>query len=108
MQLISIYRGTCPDFTSVEPREKHKQFKNKFRLFNHSKSGLHLSLSMKKSNKNLTTLNEFKVKNYGKPGTKERNELEAGYQNFKIGAHLYNSGLYKEKPDLKLLSKNEN
>jgi hypothetical protein len=63
---------------------------------------------MKKINKNLTTLNEFKEKNFGKPGTKARDELEAGYQNFKIGVHFNTTGLYKEKPDLKLLSKNEN
>ena len=39
---------------------------------------------MKTANKNLTTLEEFKKKNYGKLGTKERNELENGYENFKI------------------------
>ena len=32
------------------------------------------------------SLDEFKEKNYGKRGTKERDELEAGYENFKIGA----------------------
>ncbi len=41
---------------------------------------------MKTKNNNLMTLEEFKEKNYGKPGTKERNELEAGYEAFKIGA----------------------
>jgi hypothetical protein len=40
---------------------------------------------MKTKNKNLTTLEEFKEKNYGKRGTKERDELEAGYENFKMG-----------------------
>ena len=44
---------------------------------------------MKAKNKNLTTLEEFKEKNYGKRGTKERDELEAGYENFKIGALIY-------------------
>jgi len=43
---------------------------------------------MKTKNKNLMTLEEFKEKNYGKPGTKAREELEAGYQNFKIGAFI--------------------
>ncbi|MCK9400042.1 MAG: helix-turn-helix transcriptional regulator [Bacteroidales bacterium] len=38
---------------------------------------------MKKSN--ITTLDEFKEKHYGKRGTKKRDELEAGYENFKIG-----------------------
>ena len=41
---------------------------------------------MKMKNNNIVTLEEFKEKNYGKRGTKEREELEAGYENFKIGA----------------------
>ncbi len=40
---------------------------------------------MKTKNDNLLTLEEFKEKNYGKLGTKNRDELEAGYENFKIG-----------------------
>jgi len=44
---------------------------------------------MKAKNKNLTTLEEFKEKNYGKRGTKERDELEAGYEAFKIGAMIH-------------------
>ncbi|HMG15338.1 MAG TPA: helix-turn-helix transcriptional regulator [Saprospiraceae bacterium] len=44
---------------------------------------------MKAKNNNLMTLEEFKEKNYGKPGTKERDELEAGYENFKIGALIH-------------------
>lgn len=32
----------------------------------------------------ILTLEEFKEKNYGKLGTKERDELEFGYNNFKI------------------------
>ena len=39
---------------------------------------------MKTANKNLTTLEEFKELNYGKLGTPKRDELEAGYENFKI------------------------
>ena len=46
---------------------------------------------MKTKNNNLTTLEEFKVKNYGKRGTKERDELEAGYENFKIGALIHDT-----------------
>jgi len=38
---------------------------------------------MKKKNKHLMTLEEFKEKNYGKRGTSERDELEAGYEAFK-------------------------
>ncbi len=48
---------------------------------------------MKTKNKNLMTLEEFKEKNYGKRGTKEREELEAGYKNFKIGALIHDARL---------------
>jgi DNA-binding XRE family transcriptional regulator len=46
---------------------------------------------MKVKNKNITTLEEFKDKNYGKLGTKERDELEAGYKAFKIGALIHDT-----------------
>ena len=46
---------------------------------------------MKAKNKNLMTLEEFKEKNYGKRGTKKRDELEAGYEAFKIGAMIHNT-----------------
>jgi DNA-binding XRE family transcriptional regulator len=48
---------------------------------------------MKAKNKDLMTLEEFKEKNYGKRGTKERNELEAGYKAFKIGALIQDKRL---------------
>ncbi|HLU84595.1 MAG TPA: helix-turn-helix transcriptional regulator [Vicingaceae bacterium] len=41
---------------------------------------------MKTENKNIITLDEFKDKHYGKVGTKKRDELEDGYESFKIGA----------------------
>ncbi|HZK97964.1 MAG TPA: helix-turn-helix transcriptional regulator [Prolixibacteraceae bacterium] len=50
---------------------------------------------MKAKNKNLTTLEEFKENNYGKPGTKKRDELEAGYENFKIGVLLHQARIEK-------------
>jgi DNA-binding XRE family transcriptional regulator len=50
---------------------------------------------MKTKNNNLTTLEEFKEKNYGKIGTKERDELEAGYENFKIGALIHDARIEK-------------
>ena len=50
---------------------------------------------MKTKNKNLTTLEEFKEKNYGKRGTKKREELEDGYENFKIGVMLQQARLEK-------------
>ena len=46
---------------------------------------------MKTKNKNLTTLEEFKEKNYGKRGTKKRDELEAGYESFKMGALIHDT-----------------
>jgi len=45
--------------------------------------------------KSITTFEEFKDLNYGKLGTKKRNELEAGYENFKIGALLHEARLEK-------------
>ena len=50
---------------------------------------------MKSRNKNLTTLEEFKEKNSGKIGAKERDELETGYENFKIGALINDARLEK-------------
>ena len=35
------------------------------------------------------TLDQFKDKHYGKRGTAKREELEAGYENFKIGALIH-------------------
>ena len=46
---------------------------------------------MKAKNKNLTTLEAFKERNYGKRGTKQRDELEAGYEAFKIGALIHDT-----------------
>jgi len=46
---------------------------------------------MKAKNNNLTSLEEFKEKNFGKRGTKERDELEAGYETFKMGALIHDT-----------------
>ncbi len=46
---------------------------------------------MKAKNNNLMTLEEFKEKNYGKRGTKERDELESGYEAFKIGTLIHDT-----------------
>lgn len=48
---------------------------------------------MKTKNKNLTSLEEFKEQNYGKHGSIKRNELEAGYEAFKIGALIHDKRL---------------
>lgn len=45
--------------------------------------------------KKFMDLEEFKELNYGKPGTKERDELEEGYKNFKIGTLLYQARIEK-------------
>ena len=50
---------------------------------------------MRVKDKSIITLEEFKEKNYGKRGTKKRDELEAGYENFKIGALLHQARLEK-------------
>ena len=46
-------------------------------------------------NSNTVTLDQFKDKNYGKPGTEKRDELEAGYENFKIGALIHDARIEK-------------
>ncbi len=48
---------------------------------------------MKKNN--ILTLEQFKDKHYGKLGTAKRDELEAGYENFKIGALIHEARVEK-------------
>ena len=48
---------------------------------------------MKTKDKNQITLEEFKEKNYGKKGTKYRDELEVGYESFKLGALIQDTRL---------------
>lgn len=50
---------------------------------------------MKMKENNTTTLGQFKDKNYGKKGTLKRNNLDAGYHNFKIGALIHEARLEK-------------
>ena len=50
---------------------------------------------MKTKNNNTKTLDQFKDKHYGKIGTAKRDELESGYENFKIGAMIYNARIQK-------------
>jgi DNA-binding XRE family transcriptional regulator len=44
---------------------------------------------------NLTTLEQFKEKHFGKIGTPKRDDLEAGYENFRIGVMLQQARLEK-------------
>lgn len=46
---------------------------------------------MKKKDKNLTTLEQFKERNYGKRGSKKREELERGFESFKMGALIHDT-----------------
>ena len=46
-------------------------------------------------NKNLMTLAEFKDEQYGKRGTSKREELEAGYEQFKLGVMIQEARLEK-------------
>lgn len=42
-------------------------------------------------NNNISSLEAFKDKNYGKRGSKEREELESGYEAFKIGTLIHDT-----------------
>ena len=48
---------------------------------------------MKKNN--IITLEQYKDKHYGIRGTAKREELEAGYENFKIGALIHEARIEK-------------
>ena len=50
---------------------------------------------MKTINNNLMTLDQFKDKNYGLRGTEKRENLEAGYENFKIGKLIHDARIEK-------------
>ena len=48
-----------------------------------------------KAKNNVKTLSQFKDKHYGKVGTPKRDELEMGYENFKIGAMIREARIQK-------------
>ncbi len=50
---------------------------------------------MKTKENNIMTLDQFKDRYYDKAGTSKRYQLEAGYQNFKIGALIHEARLEK-------------
>lgn len=58
---------------------------------------------MKTENK--MTLDEFKEKHYGVQGTKSREELENGYENFKLGSLLLEARLEKGLTQAELAEK---
>ena len=50
-------------------------------------------------------LNDFKDKHYGAKGTKKRDELEEGYDNFKLGTLLHEARLEKGMTQAELAKK---
>ena len=58
---------------------------------------------MKKSN--IMTLEKFKDKHYGKKGTKSRDDLDNGYENFKLGTLLHEARLKKGMTQAELAEK---
>ncbi|SMC74709.1 helix-turn-helix domain-containing protein [Pedobacter africanus] len=50
---------------------------------------------MKTGKPDTISLEQFKDKHYGKAGTEKRMVLEAGYENFKIGALIHEARLEK-------------
>jgi len=60
---------------------------------------------MKTKKSDVITLEQFKDINYGKPGTARRDQLDAGYENFKIGAMIHEARLEKGLTQLELAKK---
>lgn len=60
---------------------------------------------MKTNKPHIMTLEEFKDEHYGKPGTPKRDELEAGYESFRIGAMIQEARLQKGLTQAQLAEK---
>ncbi|MEO1096760.1 MAG: helix-turn-helix transcriptional regulator [Bacteroidota bacterium] len=60
---------------------------------------------MSKKKNSIMTLDQFKDKHFGKVGTPERNELEEGYENFKLGALIHEARLEKGLTQAQLAEK---
>lgn len=60
---------------------------------------------MSKKENNTMTLDQFKDEHYGKVGTPIRDELEEGYENFKIGALIHEARLEKGLTQAQLAEK---
>jgi len=60
---------------------------------------------MKTNKNNTVTLDQFKDKHFGKLGTAARNALEAGYDDFKIGALLQEARIQKGLTQVELAAK---
>jgi DNA-binding XRE family transcriptional regulator len=55
--------------------------------------------------KDKITLDQFKDKHYGSKGTKARDELDSGYENFKLGTLLHEARLEKGMTQAELAEK---
>ncbi|RLD42487.1 MAG: transcriptional regulator [Bacteroidetes bacterium] len=55
--------------------------------------------------KNSKTLSEFKDIHYGKVGTEKRDELDSGFENFKLGTMLHEARLEKGMTQAELAEK---
>jgi len=60
---------------------------------------------MKATESNIITLEQFKDKHYGKRSTEKRDALEAGYEQFKIGALIHEARLEKGLTQAELADK---
>ena len=60
---------------------------------------------MKRKNRNLGTLEDLKEQHFGKRGTPKRDDLEEGYQNFKLGVLLQEARLKKGMTQQELADK---
>ncbi len=60
---------------------------------------------MKTAKSNIMTLEQFKHKHYGERGTAGRDELEAGYESFKIGVLIHEARLEKGMTQQELAEK---
>jgi len=54
---------------------------------------------------NIITLDQLKDKHYGRKGTVKRNELESGFENFKIGALIHKARIEKGLTQAELAEK---
>ena len=60
---------------------------------------------MKTKENSKMTLDQFKDKHYGVKGTKSRDELDEGYENFKLGALLHEARLERGMTQAELAEK---
>ncbi|MEQ9423781.1 MAG: helix-turn-helix transcriptional regulator [Cyclobacteriaceae bacterium] len=62
-------------------------------------------MSLSKKRNNTKTLDQFKDEHFGKIGTPNRDELEAGFKDFKLGALIHEARLEKGLTQAQLAEK---